>query len=210
MIAKTLITVIVRQKKTNYQKQGIYVNRENIILIAVLTGAALLVGAYFCFRFLRFLEKRRTAKMRKQGAKGEKKAYHFLKKHGFTIIEEQPERNAVLYVDGKALEYRIRADFMVERNGVYSIVEVKTGRKATNPASSHTRRQLFEYSHLYHVDQLLFFNAETGKLNEITFGNEITKDKNKFTPVFITFIIGVLVGIAAAIALYKKILCVQP
>lgn len=84
-------------------------------------------------------------------------------------MSEQVSRVAVIVVDGIGYEYEVRADFLVKKGDRTGIVEVKTGDTAANPRSIPTRRQLFEYYHVFCVDVLYFFNADKRVLQEITF-----------------------------------------
>ena len=74
-----------------------------------------------------------------------------------------------MVIDGKGFEYEVRVDFLVKIGEKTGIVEVKTGTIAANPLSIPTRRQLFEYYHVFCVDVLYFFNAGKRELQEITF-----------------------------------------
>ena len=94
-----------------------------------------------------------------------------------------------MWIDGKEVVYDVRADFLVRKNGETSIVEVKTGSVAIDPTSIHTRRQLLEYSVLYDVDSILFFDAENSEIMTIQFSQE------ESSLIFIKpFIIGGAVG----------------
>jgi hypothetical protein len=105
----------------------------------------------------------------RKGRKGEVRARKFLKKHGFIILSEQYAITSVMYIDHKPYEYGIRVDFLVRRGDKTAIVEVKTGSRAIDPLVPETRRQLFEYFHLYHVDELYFFDAHSLTLQQISF-----------------------------------------
>ena len=168
--------------------------RQTLIIIALII--CFLAGAYLYYKFNKFQSKRKIQKLRKRGEKGEEKAKKYLLKHGYKIIEEQPEHDAELFIDEQLHKYKVRADFLVEYKGVTSIVEVKTGNKATDPASIQTRRQLLEYSLIYKVDQLLFFDAETFTLHSIRFPeNQIQEEKQPFWgPLIFTFIAGIILG----------------
>ncbi|MBN2532439.1 MAG: hypothetical protein JXB88_06080 [Spirochaetales bacterium] len=105
----------------------------------------------------------------KKGRKGEDIARNYLLRHGFTIISEQESRTSTMVVDSTGYEYEVRVDFLVKKGDSTGIVEVKTGETASNPLSIPTRRQLFEYYHIFCVDVLYFFNANNRTLKEITF-----------------------------------------
>ena len=139
------------------------------LIIAILL---LIIGAivwHLIFSFIHYIQVRSRFQ---KGKKGETIAKKYLKQHGFTIISEQVSQVSTMIIDGKGYEYMVRVDFLVSKEEKTGIVEVKTGTKATNPLSIPTRRQLFEYYHMFHVDMLYFFNATKRELQEITFQTE--------------------------------------
>ncbi|MBN1696361.1 MAG: hypothetical protein JW881_02500 [Spirochaetales bacterium] len=105
----------------------------------------------------------------RKGRKGEILARKFLKKQGFIIVSEQYSVSSLMYIDHVPYRYGIRADFLVRRGDKRAIVEVKTGNRATDPLMPETRRQLFEYYHVFDVDDLYFFDARSVTLQHISF-----------------------------------------
>jgi Holliday junction resolvase-like predicted endonuclease len=171
-------------------------NDHKQLLIIIAFVICFIFGAYLYYKFNKFLAKNKMRKLRTRGAKGEDKAKKYLLKHGYKIIEEQPEHTAEIFINDSSYTYRVRADFLVESKGIKSIVEVKTGNKATDPTSTHTRRQLLEYSQIYNVDQFLFFDAETLSLHTIRFPDKQINITNQsiWRPLLFTFIVGVIIG----------------
>jgi len=172
---------------------------DNLLLIFLLAFLFILVGAAVYHRMLLFFKSGYMRKKRKQGRKGELIAKKFLIRNGYQIIREQPEKKAVMFIDGERFFYKIRADFLVEKNGKRAVVEVKTGATATDPLYRGTRRQLLEYSLFYSGNELLFFNAETKDLQKIEFrdtdlGNEGNGGISFFRTIKI-FLFGVVVGV---------------
>ena len=135
----------------------------------IITVLLLITGAIIwqlCVSLIRYFSLRlRFGK----GKKGEHIAKKFLKRHGFTIISEQASEVSKIIIDGKEYKYEVRVDFLVKKGKKTGIVEVKTGKIAANPLFMQTRRQLFEYYHIFKVDILYFFNADKRELLEITF-----------------------------------------
>lgn len=174
-------------------------DNSQIIIIVMLICLCMFAGAYIYYKISEFLRVRLFNKRMKRGEVGEEIGKAYLIKHGFTIIEEQPRESSIILIDGVPNKYNVRADFLVERKGRRSIVEVKTGNVSTNPTSTNSRRQLLEYSHIYDVDDLLFFDAESKKLQKISFPKS-ERIVNK-PPLFTIFIIGVIIG-AASVALF--------
>ena len=172
---------------------------NQIVLFVVLICFCMFTGAYIFYKISTFLRLRLFAKRMKRGEVGEEIGKAYLIKHGFTIIEEQPRESSIILIDGVPNKYNVRADFLVERKGRRSIVEVKTGNVSTNPTSTNSRRQLLEYSHIYDVDDLLFFDAESKKLQKISFPDY--KRSPVHPPLITIFIIGVIIG-AASVALF--------
>lgn len=172
-------------------------NIENFTLIIVIIICAMLLGGFLYYKVSSFFKVRLFRKRMERGERGEEIGKKFLIKKGFTIVEEQPKESSIILIDGEAHTYNVRADFLVERKGRRSIVEVKTGNISTNPKSINTRRQLLEYSRIYDVDNLLFFDAESKKLKTISFP-EIEK-KSQLVLFITIFLIGIITGIALAV-----------
>ena len=172
-------------------------NNNQIIILTILILFCMITGAFIYYKILKFIRARLFKKRMKRGEIGEEIGKNYLKKHGFTIIEEQPRESSTILIDDTPNTYNVRADFLVERKGRRAIVEVKTGNISTNPTSTNSRRQLLEYSHIYNVDDLLFFNAESKKLQKISFP-ESERDINK-TSLFTIFIIGAAFGAAVVV-----------
>jgi len=171
-----------------------------LLLVAGIT-LCMCVGAFLYYKLSSFLNARTITRRRERGERGEEIAKKFLIKRGYAIIKEQPRHSSALIVDGEEVKYEVRADFLVERRRRRYIVEVKTGKVATNPASSSTRRQLLEYSRIYDVDGLLFFNAELKKIMTITFPND-DRFQGNLSGMVKAFLGGVAIGAALAVAAY--------
>lgn len=188
-----------------YYKPGCFLfmrdEYQTYLLVAAGIALCMFVGAFLFHKLSSFFRARTINHRRERGEQGEVLAKKFLIKHGYEIIQEQPRHSAALLVDGEERKYEVRADFLVARRRRRYVVEVKTGKVATNPASSNTRRQLFEYSRVYDVDGLLFFNAESRKIMTIAFpGDEQTSNNPAMIEAFIW---GAIIGaIATAVAIY--------
>ncbi len=104
-----------------------------------------------------------------RGRAGEGEAAHLLRRHGFVICDEQPVLETGLWVDEEWQPVTVRADFIASRAGKRYVVEAKTGKSAPNPTSPTTRRQLFEYAHVFAVDGLILADMEQGRLLRIRF-----------------------------------------
>ena len=106
--------------------------------------------------------------VRRKGKIGEKDAIKLLKENGYRIVQSQFPLAGVCIVDDESVEFNVRVDFLVERNGIRYLAEVKTGG-AANPKTVSTRRQLFEYSALGHFETVLLVDATKKKVMEIGF-----------------------------------------
>lgn len=133
-----------------------------LFVVAVVSAtAALSVRA----RWKRHLMRRRF----QRGRVGEHQALALLQRHGYEILDEQLSQTTGLWINDRWQEVVVRADLLAERAGRRYVVEVKTGGKAPDPASTATRRQLFEYHHVYQADGLLLADMERGALLQIRF-----------------------------------------
>ena len=150
----------------------------NLQLSIIIGFIAFIAGAYLFHQVFRFQRKHKIQKRRRHGEQGESLAKKYLIKQGFEILDEQVEANSSLYVNDQEIPYKIRADFLVERNDELAIVEVKTGKEAPKPQNRSTRRQLLEYSLVYDVDCLYLFNAETKSLQSVEFPHNSKKSQS--------------------------------
>ena len=113
--------------------------------------------------------------VRRRGRIGEEEAIKLLKKNGYNIVQSQLPLAGGCIVDGEAVEFKVRVDYLVERQGVKYLAEVKTG-DAANPKNVSTRRQLFEYAALSHSETVLLVDATNGKVMEIRFSDKTELD----------------------------------
>jgi hypothetical protein len=138
-----------------------------------LLGLILVIAAIVFFLWLgwklRLAWKNFLFSLRKRrGKRGETKAIKLLEKHGYQIIQAQVTLPGYLYVDDDRLDFDIRPDYLVERDGVQYLAEVKTG-DAAKVVNRSTRRQLFEYARLGSTDTIVLVDATTGTVSEIRF-----------------------------------------
>jgi hypothetical protein len=142
-------------------------DRLNSVWLYLTAGAALLVlGAWLGSLVRRFLVRRQLARRWRHARHGERKARDWLERRGFTVLDEQVTQPSYLIVNGEESAFTVRADYLVERNGVRAVVEVKTGDVA-DPSSRGTRRQILEYAWVYGVSEVYLFNADTEQLHRI-------------------------------------------
>ena len=106
--------------------------------------------------------------LKRKGRKGEGIAVKLLNKEGYEIIEEQVFFSGFLFEDNQKVEYLVKPDFIVKKNGEKFIAEVKTGASALIQ-NRNTRRQILEYSHLSQNKTVLLVDIENKKIKKIDF-----------------------------------------
>lgn len=102
----------------------------------------------------------------RRARRGEASAEGWLARHGFAVLDRQVTRQATLLVDGVPTPFTVRADYVVERDGVRAVVEVKSGAVA-RPEARETRRQILEYAWVFDVREVHLFDAEAQTLRRI-------------------------------------------
>ncbi|MBC7216667.1 MAG: PD-(D/E)XK nuclease family protein [Candidatus Caldatribacterium sp.] len=129
--------------------------------VAVVVWGTLRIEAWRRRRVLRrSLQRARTL---------ERRAVHFLEEKGFRCVGEQVEKEAFFLVDGRRVPFRVRIDYLLEREGKKYVAEVKTGKQAETPENPSVRRQLLEYALLFAPCSVLFVDGEGGKVHEVSF-----------------------------------------
>ena len=169
--------------------------------LAVILVLSLIAGGVLALRLRAWLNRATSQKRFSRGRVGEREAAELLRQEGYQVVDEQASREASMWVDGRRLAVRVRADYLVQRNGKKYVVEVKTGKKATDPASTSTRRQLLEYERVYDADGLLLADMEQKRLRRIWF-EDVPVRRIRFirAPVrwiyvgFVMFLVGMSMG----------------
>lgn len=105
---------------------------------------------------------------KKRGRKSEKKAIKLLIKKGYKIKNQQPTTKGYLYENDNKIDYKVRPDFMVVKDNVTYVAEVKTGVSASIETIS-TRRQLLEYSKLYNSSKVILVDISKKEIKIIEF-----------------------------------------
>ena len=167
---------------------------------------ALAVGIMLALRVRAWIQRRRMQQRFSRGRDGERKAATLLRREGYHVLDEQATRETRMWVDGRQMAVRVRADYVVERGGKKYVVEVKTGKKATNPASTATRRQLLEYERVYNADGLLLADMEQNRLSRVWFEDIPVRKVRHFRSQIRHGFLGVvilLVGMSLGMILYR-------
>ena len=106
--------------------------------------------------------------LRKRGQKGEKVSIKLLEQNGYKILDEQIKLNGYFFIDEDFKQFELRPDFLVEKDGVQYIAEIKTGEVA-NPTNRNTRRQLHEYSYYSGHDVVLLVDPIKNSIKRLSF-----------------------------------------
>ncbi len=173
----------------------VWTHQLTAAILLVLAGVFL--GAGLLFHLSRALRNLRMKRRFRRGERGEQRGLRYLKRHGFTVLAEQPSLKPTMEIDGRRHEYTIRADFLVRRGRRRAVVDAKTGACASDPAFSTTRRQLLEYAYHYGVDDVYLYDGDRDTLRLVRFPKAGTR---KLSYVFI-FLSGIAAGLALACAL---------
>lgn len=171
-------------------------------LVALFALLCLALGAWGGLRLRRWWRRRALLQQMRRARRGEERAGDWLESHGFRVIDRQVTRGGLLMVDGEPAPFVVRADYLVEKDGVRSVVEVKTGSVA-NPAARETRRQILEYAWVYGVDEVHLFDADAQVLQRIAVGTsagaERTDGRSSARHLLSAFIGGVVAGIVVGL-----------
>lgn len=131
----------------------------------VLLALAVWLGAWAASRWRRL----RAAWRMALGRGAEKAAEAWLKREGFAIVEAQARRRVEFTVDGAPESAEVFADYIVEKEGVEYLVEVKAGETAPDPAYPPTRRQMLEYALAFGNRNLILLDMEAEEMHRIEF-----------------------------------------
>ena len=105
---------------------------------------------------------------KKRGRKSERKAIKLLIKKGYKVINQKLTNKGYLYENGNKVDYKVRADFMVTKDKVTYVAEIKTGLSASIEKIS-TRRQLLEYSKLFNSSKVILVDISKKEIKVIEF-----------------------------------------
>jgi Holliday junction resolvase len=105
----------------------------------------------------------------KLGKKLEGKAEKYLIRRGFKNIHYQKQYQYKLAENGTQKVIKIIPDFTATKRGKFCVIEVKAGQSAPSVYNESTRRQLLEYNHALHPDQLYLLDMGKREIKEIRF-----------------------------------------
>jgi len=126
-------------------------------------------GAWLALVLRRWLDARSRRRRGARAQRAERDAAGLLEASGFAVLGRQQRQRWALEVDGRAMEFTLVADYLVERDGRRWVAEVKTGERALDLRHGPTRRQLLEYQQAFGVDGVLLVDAEGRSLSRVSF-----------------------------------------
>jgi hypothetical protein len=129
----------------------------------------LALGAWLALALRRWLEGRSRRRRSARAQRAERDAAGLLEASGFAVLARQQRQRWALEVDGRALEFTLIADYLVERGGHRWVAEVKTGERALDLRHGPTRRQLLEYQQAFGVAGVLLVDAEGQSVQRVSF-----------------------------------------
>ena len=89
-------------------------------------------------------------------------------RNGYEILKEQIIIKGKLLYNERKKSYFIKPDFLVKKNNIVYIAEVKTGKSASIKNIS-TRRQLLEYATNLNSKRILLVNIDKKSISQIEF-----------------------------------------
>ena len=171
--------------------------------ITVVAFASILLGWIITRQLQIWLQRWRVRKRFARGRAGEQDAKRFLARKGYDVVDQQISRETGVWVDGHWKSTTVRADFLVRKGGKQFVVEVKTGRTATDPSSTQTRRQLLEYSQVYDSDGLILADMDRKRLHQVWFEDIPPRYVNPSRTQLFQGTVGFLIGLSMGVLLHR-------
>ena len=106
--------------------------------------------------------------LKRKGRLSEEKARKLLLRNNYKIIKTQYNSINYLYENSRKIQFSIRPDFLVEKEGITYVAEVKSGASSYIENIS-TRRQLLEYSFYNDYKTVLLVDTQNNIIKKITF-----------------------------------------
>ena len=106
--------------------------------------------------------------IKRRGRKAEKYAEKLLISNGYKVLNKQFKLESYLYEEKKKITFTVIPDFLVSKDHINYIAEVKTGYSAL-VTDRNTRRQLLEYTTIFNVNKALLVDITRKKIKLIEF-----------------------------------------
>jgi hypothetical protein len=139
-----------------------------LVVLGVLLVVALCFGAALALRLRRSLESRASRRRTRRGLDAEVHAEKLLRRLGYRVLGRQVRGGYEAAVDDTTWPVELTADYLVTRDGLDMVVEVKTGDGA-RLGHADTRRQMLEYQLAFGVSAVILLDADRGTLKQVTF-----------------------------------------
>ncbi len=136
-----------------------------IVVGAIILLSAIIAGWKIGSWIRSYCARRRMSR----GLDMEKKAGAFLRSKGYRVLSYQKQLSYQLLIGDEAVNVTLKLDFVVGKNGMKYVAEVKSGKQAPDIRTPATRRQLLEYSLVAEADGILLVNMETKQISEVLF-----------------------------------------
>jgi hypothetical protein len=104
-----------------------------------------------------------------RGRRGEQQAEALLTAAGYAIVARQQRTTYALRSGDDELRVGLSFDFVVEKDGVQCVAEVKTGALGTQLKHADTRRQLLEYQLASGCSSVLLVDPERARISRVAF-----------------------------------------
>jgi hypothetical protein len=136
-------------------------------------------GALFVYYLTKLIHSQKLKKQAKTAKRAERIAQQYLQQQGYTILSVQERVPIMTKVDGRSYKNHVKADFIVKKDGLKYVVDVKTGEQVLRPTSADIRRQLLEYYLIYRTDGVLLVDMENRKIHTIEFQLQLPDNRRK-------------------------------
>jgi hypothetical protein len=164
--------------------------------LAIAVGLLVLVVLQQLVR--RWRARRRLALRFAAARRGESRGRGLLEASGYTVLGAQCAQSYVLSLDGVEVEIQLRADYVVTRDGLRFVAEVKTGALAPLLRTPATRRQLLEYRVAFDVDGVLLVDADARRIHVVQFPLAEPRAAESMAPLgWIVVAVGILAVVVA-------------
>ncbi|MBO8137283.1 MAG: hypothetical protein H0Z40_04005 [Desulfotomaculum sp.] len=130
-------------------------------------------GGLLVYYLIRLLQSFKLKHRYKKSKKAEAAAQKYLEQQGYSIIAQQKRVPIITKIDSKSFKNHVKADFIVKKDGLKYVVEVKTGKQVEKPTSAGIRRQLLEYYLIYRTNGVLLLDMENKRIHAVEFEIEM-------------------------------------
>lgn len=159
----------------------------------------IIIGSLLVYHLMKLIHRFKLKRQSKTSRRAERVAEHFLEQQGYKIIAAQERVPIVTKVDGREYQNHVKADFIVQRDGLKYVVDVKTGAQVKKPTNADIRRQLLEYYLIYRTDGVLLVDMENNKIHNI----EFTIKQSRYCYHGVKYLLAMVAGAVFALLLVK-------